>query len=225
MYPGLKITPSRISQHPRYDFFLVLWILLALCMPAVLGACPGRTLFIPEASFEASSTRGQAPLAITFTNTSKNADDFQWIFGDGTTGTTGTVQESATHEYKEAGSYTVILRAVQSGDPPQESSAHVAITVEPDVLSKVVIDVTQITLTPGEEHTLSVQTLDRFDNQIEGLTLIFESNERAGQVNMDGKFTAGTQAGVYPDAITVQVTQGAVTKSAKADVTVRPGGR
>ena len=39
----------------------------------------------------------------------------------------------------------------------------------------------------------------------------------------DGNFTAGTVAGSYSGALTVEVTQGAITRSTTVDITVEPG--
>ena len=55
------------------------------------------------------------------------------------------------------------------------------------------------------------------------MTYGFRSDERAGTINSDGKFTAGAKAGNYPSAVTVEVTQGSVTQTATIDVTIKPG--
>ena len=199
---------------------LVCLALLSQILIVILVACKGP----PEAQMVAGAVGGRAPLSVSFTNNSQNADDFQWDFGDGATTITTTVEEPVTHEYTKVGTHTVTLKAIQKGErPPQTSTATQVITVEPGPLSRVVVDTTQITATPGEEHTFSAELLDQFDNPIAGLSLVFRSEEQAGTVDNTGRFTAGTQAGTYDDAVTVEVSEGVVTKAAKATVIIGPG--
>jgi PKD repeat protein len=66
----------------------------------------------PVASFNASTTSGNAPLAISFTDTSTgNPTGWTWSFGDNTTGTA----QNPTHTYSAAGTYTVSLKATGGG--------------------------------------------------------------------------------------------------------------
>src|SRR5215471_18925323 len=60
----------------------------------------------PVANFSASPSSGQAPLAVTFTDSSSGGITTRmWNFGDGTSGTT----QSPTHTYSTPGTYTVQL--------------------------------------------------------------------------------------------------------------------
>ena len=61
---------------------------------------------ISSISFTASQTSGCVPLAVDFTNESKNAENFQWNFGDG--GNSSEVNPS--YVFDESGDYTVTLR-------------------------------------------------------------------------------------------------------------------
>ena len=79
------------------------------------------------------------------------------------------------------------------------------------------------TLTVTGEQEFTAAAFDEFDNPIPELSFDFASDEPAGQVDTDGRFTAGTKAGTYQNAVTVEVTQAAVTKQAIATVTVGPG--
>ncbi len=54
---------------------------------------------------------GQVPRDVTFQNTSQNADQYIWNFGDGTNGITNAALPSITHKYNAEGSYTVVLTA------------------------------------------------------------------------------------------------------------------
>lgn len=61
----------------------------------------------PVASFEVDQNNVKAPATISFTNTSTNADEFLWNFGDGETST----EANPTHEYVQGGDYDVSLKA------------------------------------------------------------------------------------------------------------------
>ncbi|AKB80284.1 cell surface protein [Methanosarcina horonobensis HB-1 = JCM 15518] len=62
----------------------------------------------PVASFSASPTSGNAPLGVSFTDSSTGSPTaWSWNFGDGTSST----QKSPTHTYSTAGNYTVTLTA------------------------------------------------------------------------------------------------------------------
>jgi PKD repeat protein len=82
----------------------------ALGLAAVLAALAlaGCGSDPPEADFTASPAGGEAPLQVTFTDASTNEPAaWRWDFGDGATST----EQSPTHEYQQAGTYTVILTA------------------------------------------------------------------------------------------------------------------
>lgn len=66
-----------------------------------------------EAGLSASTSVGEAPLEVAFTNRSKNADAFEWDFGDDTSATSTSIDELVTHEYTKAGTYQVTLKATR----------------------------------------------------------------------------------------------------------------
>ncbi len=59
----------------------------------------------PVADFNVSSTLGNAPLNVSFTDNSRNATSWYWNFGDGNNST----EENPTHNYTADGNHTVIL--------------------------------------------------------------------------------------------------------------------
>jgi len=59
----------------------------------------------PLANFASNVTRGYAPLSVQFTDTSGNAAEWTWDFGDGN----GSNEQNPVHTYHEAGNYTVRL--------------------------------------------------------------------------------------------------------------------
>lgn len=65
---------------------------------------------LPVASGTADPIYGNAPLPVNFTNTSSNASNFFWDFGDGNSQST-TGLEGVTNTYTEPGIYEVMLTA------------------------------------------------------------------------------------------------------------------
>ncbi|MEM7297393.1 MAG: PKD domain-containing protein, partial [Bacteroidota bacterium] len=61
---------------------------------------------VPVASFT-FSVDSETGGIVTFSNTSQNATEYVWEFGDGTTST----QEAPVKTYTEDGTYTVVLTA------------------------------------------------------------------------------------------------------------------
>lgn len=70
--------------------------------------------FVPRAEFTASVTRGAAPLAVKFNDTSDPGSEeitsWQWQFGDGTVGNTA----NPSHTYEDPGVYSVSLKVSTS---------------------------------------------------------------------------------------------------------------
>jgi PKD repeat protein len=67
---------------------------------------------LPLASFTMSKSSGHAPLSVSFTNRSTNADSYLWSFGGGTA---DSIEASPTHTFAKAGTYTVTLTATGPG--------------------------------------------------------------------------------------------------------------
>ena len=83
-----------------------------------------------EASFTQSATAGQAPLAVTFTDTSQEVGgaaitSWSWDFGDGNTSAT----QSPTHTYQAAGTYRATLTIVDSVNGLTDVATGALITV------------------------------------------------------------------------------------------------
>ena len=209
------ISPSRIRSKIAASHRLLLPPVIAF----LLVACTTP----PEAELVASATSGQAPLTVIFTNNSRNAEEFSWDFGDGSTATTATLGEPVAHEYTQTGVYVATLTATKPGDEPQRSIAAVSVTVEPGPLDRVVLDTTQLTVTPGQRHAFEVEALDGFDNPIPVAAMVFRADGKAGTVDSSGRFVAETTAGSYPGAVRVEVTQGEISWTASVDVTINPG--
>lgn len=81
---------------------------------------PSLGAAFPNASFSVTVDGNAA----TFTNTTANADRYEWAFGDGATST----EESPTHTFASDGNYTVILTAYNS-DGSSTASQNVIIAI------------------------------------------------------------------------------------------------
>jgi PKD repeat protein len=182
-----------------------------------IAGCKGPALF------KLDIAAGQAPLTVTFTNQSKNADEFQWDFGDGAIKTTTSAKEPVVHQYTKAGAHTVTLKAVKHSDPPETSTFTAIVTVQPGAFAQVAIDPAEATLAPGQGQAFSAQAQDQFGNLIPGLTVTFGAAEEAGQIDSTGMFTATTKAGSYEKAVTATATQEGMTRQAGANIIVVPG--
>ena len=83
----------------------------------------------------------------------------------------------------------------------------------PGPLDHVNIDPLQPLCKSQKKQQFTATALDEFDNPIPGLAYVFDSEEEAGGVDIGGLLTAGTKAGRYQDAVTVEVSQGPITKT------------
>ena len=86
----------------------------------------------PAASFSAGPTSGEAPLAVSFSDTSTlNINTWMWDFGDGTTSSLS----SPTHTYLGSGTYTVSLTVTSSAGIDSVLIADLVSVVEPFPIS------------------------------------------------------------------------------------------
>lgn len=86
-------------------------------------------LDLPRANFVADKTKGQAPLSVKFTDTSKgNPTAWTWDFGDGST----TAEQNPTHTYDANGVYTVGLTVHNSnGDDTETKINYISVRKGP----------------------------------------------------------------------------------------------
>ena len=63
---------------------------------------------------------------------------------------------------------------------------------------------------------------DEFGNRISGLTFAWSVENGGGAIDSEGLFTAGIEPDSYKETVKVTVTQGDLTVSSGADVTVEP---
>ncbi len=92
----------------KMDFSIIGTLIgLVLFTGLTLSSCKKEK---PEADFSFSGAGDHAPCTVTFTNTSKNAENFEWNFGDGATST----EKNPVHTYTTGGTFTVKLTASNS---------------------------------------------------------------------------------------------------------------
>ena len=205
-----------IGSALKYALLFLLSVLGLL-----LVACAGSET--SQARLTADVTSGPAPLMVTFTNSSEGGDSYKWDFGDGSDATSNDVSEQVSHEFTKAGTHTVSLVPIVDGAPLEAASATVNISVEPGLLHEVTLEPLEVQLEVGTEQSFSHSVSDRFGNLISDAVVAFSTDESAGQIDQTGRFTAGTVAGAYNDAVVLEVTRGPETIMMVASLTVLPG--
>ena len=112
------------------------------------------TPLTPIASFTWQSSNLAAPSTVVFTNTSSNATNYSWTFGDGGTSSI----KSPTHIYTTAGAFTVTLTSTGTGGTDTYSQT----IIISNAATKVVIDtitVSNITTQPTYSNNTFVGIL------------------------------------------------------------------
>jgi PKD repeat protein len=151
----------------------------------------------PNAQFAASPISGPAPLLVTFTNQSAGDNlTYAWDIGDGTTSDTSA--PSFTHEFAEAGRYTVELTVTNEDEDLSDSFALEII------VSEEVGEVTELT---GDFTIIPVsETRFEFSATASGGTppYTFNWNFGNGQTGSgQNAMTAYAQPGDYTVALTI----------------------
>lgn len=200
----------------KFRVIVFITLLTILTMPC-LAACKGA----PLASFTAGTVSGEAPLVVTFTNTSENADEFYWEFGDGASQTTSTIEETVSHEYTQTGQHTAKLTASRSDNPSETSVMEVNINITPGPLTEVRVMPESAEVDIGGTQEFSVSCTDAYGNEITDYQLSWDVSLGIGSMDLD-IFTAGTKAGVFTEAVTATVKSGDTVVSGTTSVTIKP---
>jgi PKD repeat protein len=93
---------------------------LVLLMDLIFTSCEKLNLNKVSASFSVDKEAGYQPLVVKFNNTSENAVDYSWDFGDGTTST----ETEPTHTFTTisiTGSQTFIVTLTATGSKNSKS--------------------------------------------------------------------------------------------------------
>lgn len=200
-----------MKKHRVSGVFLVVSLLVVL----LLAGCGNP----PEASFTANPTSGGAPLNVSFSNTSTEADEYLWDFGDGSSDTTYTLAEPIQHEYTQAGTFTVNLTAAK-GEKPDTGSAVLSVSVEPGPIASVTLSPASVELEIGETVEFTVKAADGYGNEVSGVNLDWQSDY--GNIN-NGTFTAGTTSGSFSEGVSLAMEKNGSTATGYAEVTIKPG--
>ena len=198
--------------------------LIIISLVLVIASTPACSQAAPQAGLRASISSGQVPLKVSFINDSKHASRFLYEFGDGSKQNTRKVSQIVTHEYTEAGTYTVRLTAMGNGDSPQTSTAEITITVwhGPIVQVKLVPDSLELACEQTQQMTAEAQ--DEYGNPIPEAQITWKiPDSKAGTISSDGVFTAGTKAGYFSRGISVTATLNNHSAQTTVPVTVEPG--
>ncbi len=196
-------------------------LIILFTMTLTVGCQP------PQAMFEANVTSGEALLTVDFTNKTetslfKKADEYKWDFGDGTAATTTTIEETVTHDYAEAGIYTVTMTVIKSGEPPQTSTMTLTITVTHGPLDSAYMYPRTVELDIGQSQEFTTEILDAYGNPILEAQLTWEVVGEAGTITNDGVLTGGTKAGIFEEAVIFSARLNSIYIQDMASVTIRP---
>ena len=160
---------SSSEQHPQYEYAIPGTYSVSLTVTSEDGVdTVTRSNLIeveaqpPVAAFSVSSTTGDAPLTVTFSDESTQGtgtiNQWTWDFGDGNTST----ESSPEHTYTEPGEFTVSLTV------SDEYSSHSTAATEPVVVTEA----------PPSELTL-------IDSPVNGIR--YECGENTGVTEQGGK--------------------------------------
>ncbi|MFO0598045.1 MAG: hypothetical protein U0228_22275 [Myxococcaceae bacterium] len=97
-----------------------------------------------------------------------------------------------------------------------------SVTVDPGVLSTVSISPTTASVAVNGSRQFTGSAADGCGNPLTS-AITWTTNVTGGNVNTSGLFTAGTAPGTYPAGVTASATEGAITRSASADVSITGG--
>ena len=93
------------------------------------------------------------------------------------------------------------------------------------VVEALVLQAEELVLQVGDSRQLAVPVLGDAEHDFSSFDGVsFQANELAGRIDQEGRFTAGTNAGFYPEAITVEYrVDSNITQTVTADVTIIAG--
>ena len=179
---------------------------------------PGPTSVLSSASFSIDAGSGSAPHTVEFSNTSEGYMTFvEWDFGDRTSST----DESPSHRYTIAGTYSVTLRISGPGGDNTTAMSN-AITVKPGPAISLEIDPPTATLAVQEGTQFTAVARDEFGNVVPS-RIVWSVTGIGGSITDGGVFTADTLAGSYPDTISASIVTDSGDMNVTASATVKPG--
>ena len=179
---------------------------------------PTPTPVPPAASFSVDVESGSAPITVSFDNTFDGpTTSMEWDFGDGATST----EQNPDHIYTIAGVYTVQLIVSGPGGSDTVAKSDL-ITVHPGPPMSLEVAPSTTTLAVGKTTQFAVVARDEFGNVTpDAVTWAIVSE--GGSIGDEGRFSAGTVAGTFADAVKATLQSDGGDLAATASVTVEPG--
>jgi PKD repeat protein len=98
----------------------------------------------------------------------------------------------------------VTIEATQAG---VTKSVSVDVTIHPGPPERVVVSPSDVTLAAGQQQKFDATAFDAFDNEIQGIKVAWKAGT-AGSVDANGRFTTGSDSGLFPDTIKATVLKG-----------------
>jgi PKD repeat protein len=131
--PGYHHLIVKMYQNGGYAVARLQYSNTTMPLQQVTNVWHVAVIYPPVAGFSATPLTGNAPLTVSFTDTSSNTPtSWSWNFGDGDT-TNSTVQ-NPVHRYAAAGNYTVALTAANAaGSNTATSMNYITITALPTI--------------------------------------------------------------------------------------------
>ncbi|WP_292388766.1 PKD domain-containing protein [Methanosarcina sp. UBA5] len=121
-----------------------------------IGPLPAQPVY-PVANFSSNITSGYAPLSVQFMDFSKNADGWNWNFGD----ESSSIQQNPIHIYSRAGNYNVTL-TVNNKNGTDSKFAIVTVLAQPGFSASPTSGKTPLSVSFTDESTGS-PTLWKWD--------------------------------------------------------------
>jgi hypothetical protein len=144
-----------------------------------------------------------------------------WMAGTGSVTSTG--PNTATYTaVTTSGVYPTAVEVIAvQGSTAKTAYASVTVTATAGTLDHVVITPASVTVVVGGTKQFSAQAYDVSNIAITGLNYTWSIVANGGSIGMTtGLFQAGTATGNYPGTVQVSTTQGLITETATASVTV-----
>ncbi len=166
----------------------------------------------PQTDFTADVTAGEAPLTVSFSDTSSGTPtSWSWAFGDGGTST----GQNPVHEYTAAGTYTVTLTAENGfGSATEVKEGYISVTAPPSALeADFTADVT------SGYAPLNVHFEDLSSGDVVGYAWDFGDGRLGGRANPTHRYR---DPGTYTVSLTVFGLHGMDTETKTGFITVLP---
>ncbi|NQW21266.1 MAG: peptidylprolyl isomerase [Chloroflexi bacterium] len=171
----------------------------------------------PIADFSATDVLGSAPFEVSFIlGEFADAGSYRWDFGDGS----GSTELEPTHTFEFAGEFIVTLTA-ERGDVI--AIAQTQISVVPGEAGWIVIRADRTSASSFESVQFTACAFDVLGNPVGDANFIWSVDDSVGDIDTKGKFTAGTDIGLFENAITVEFERLGVTASDQADIEITEG--